>query len=402
MILNPNQLVVRTFITFSLTHSAKPFGSALFMNSNKRSWEAMQNSAFRETKASEARSLTDGVRLASPIDKPIIMPWVGFGTYKLGKENSQQATYQAIENGYQAIDTAFIYGGETTERNVGAAIQQAINNGIIPSREDIFLTTKHWRKYHGYDATMQCLRLSLLRLGVEYIDLWLMHWPGPAYSTMNRRKDVDAWSYATIKADDLVRERAETWRAMEDALRQDKVRAIGVSNMTTEHLKRLKQTATIWPPAVNQVELHPLRPQTELLNYCQQEGIVVQAYASLGGQDTGKKTWTQLLGPSKVKRSLLTADPVVELAEKLKVSSSRLLLRWALDKGCAIIPKTVSKERLLENADLFSFSLSQDQVQQLEAEMRNEVERNIPDKAEFEKQTRLCWKNDPLRLLDFD
>jgi diketogulonate reductase-like aldo/keto reductase len=226
-------------------------------------------SLFRITTAVEAKSFTDGVRLRtySPLkpeaadedhdSKNVILPWMGFGTYRLGRTETIPAVLQALAVGYRAIDTAFIYGGEKTETLVGQAIQQAMAQGIIQSRRDVFITTKHWRNYHGYEPTLQCLNLSLRRLSVDYIDLYLMHWGGPAWSTMNREKgnlEQDPWHYATTCESDMATVRAETWRAMEDALRQKKVRSIGVSNFTVQHLQTLRKTATTWPPAVNQVE----------------------------------------------------------------------------------------------------------------------------------------------------
>ena len=228
---------------------------------------------FRVTTAANAQTLTDGVELVSfdPDSgrrKPpghvdaVIVPWLGFGTYKLGNATlALPSLRRALACGYRSIDTAFIYGGETTERLVGQALHEALKLNttmLIPSRAHVFVTTKHWRKYHGYEPTLQCLNLSLQRLQLEYIDLWLMHWPGPAWSTMNRRKELcqeDPWHYATSSAEDLVQLRAETWRAMEEAVRRRQVRAIGVSNMTVHHLQQLKKTAQLWPPAVNQVEL---------------------------------------------------------------------------------------------------------------------------------------------------
>ena len=222
---------------------------------------------FTETTAVNARLLTDGARLSPLISRnnsakegvqsstssssPVILPWMGFGTYRLGKDQAKRATLQALEAGYRSIDTAFIYGGETTERLVGQAIQKAIEKGVLQSREQVFVTTKHWRKYHGYDPTLECLNLSLRRLQLDYVDLWLMHWPGPAWITMNRRKELveeDRWHYATTPADQIVALRAETWRAMEDAYRKGLVRAIGVSNMTVTQLETLKRYSTLWPP----------------------------------------------------------------------------------------------------------------------------------------------------------
>ena len=354
---------------------------------------SMTLSSLRETTPRAAQSLTDGVRLSNGA----ILPWLGFGTYKLKSEQVQECVAQAIDAGYCAIDTAFIYGGEKTERLIGE---------MKLDRSKIFLTSKHWRKYHGYEPTLECLRLSLQRLQTDYIDLWLMHWPGPAWNTMARRKDLvehDQWHYATISAEDLPRARAETWRAMEDAYRQGKVRAIGVSNMTVEHLKALKQTATIWPPTVNQVELHPLRPQTELLEYCRQEGIVVQAYASLGGQDVGRKTWNQLLGPTTKKgdppSGLQTCEPVLQLAREVNATPAQVLLRWALDQGCVLIPKTTRKDRLVENVGIFSFSLTPAQIEKLTNNVSELARQHNPELSEVD--TRLCWRNDPLRMLDF-
>jgi diketogulonate reductase-like aldo/keto reductase len=265
---------------FSLKGMPKRKHTAASMKDTK---SGETTSSFRVTTAPEARSLTDGVKLSNGV----ILPWVGYGTYKLGKEHARECTFEALRRGYRCIDTAFIYSGETTERNVGLALQDAISKNIL-KREDVFIITKHWRAYHGYDLTNECLSKSLKRLQVNSIDLWLMHWPGPAWNTMNRRNDVIAekgpWAYAHQTEEEMPHLRAETWRAMEDAVVAGKVKAIGVSNFTIKHLERLKETATMWPPAVNQVEFHPLYPQEELLEYCKKEGIIVQAYASLGGQ----------------------------------------------------------------------------------------------------------------------
>ena len=165
---------------------------------------ATQPPPFRAvSSAREAKCLTDGVQLStlrSPQsakhgdrsddanDDRVIIPWVGYGTYKLGKQHAESATFKAIQQGYRMIDTAFIYGGETTELAVGRAVQRALNQNIIESRNDIFITTKQWRKYHGYEATLQCLKQSLKRLQVDYIDLYLIHWPGPAYNSMTPTK----------------------------------------------------------------------------------------------------------------------------------------------------------------------------------------------------------------------
>ncbi|VEU33897.1 unnamed protein product [Pseudo-nitzschia multistriata] len=381
----------------------------------------MKSSIFRETAIADANSLTDGVKLRSMNDNEstdsVILPFIGYGTYKLGREIARSKTLEAFEQGYRCIDTAFIYGGETIETQVGLAIQDAIEQKILENgRNDLFVITKHWRKYHGYEETNQCLRLSLRRLKLDYIDLWLMHWPGPAWNTMNRRKDLikeyGPWHYAVHSEKDMPRIRAETWRAMEDAMKSGKVKAIGVCNFTIKHLESLKKTASIWPPAVNQIECHPLFPQKELVEYCRKEGIVVQAYSSLGGQDVGKKFWRTLYPPPPKKRGeskpesvtkLSNTPPVLNLSKEKNRTSAQILLRWALDKNFVVIPKTSSKERMLENAGIFDFSLSTYELDKLESELEHALfEVAKAEKKDVDSMARLCWRNDPLRDLLFD
>jgi diketogulonate reductase-like aldo/keto reductase len=373
---------------------------------------------FRVVEAAEqAQSLTDGVILSSSSlsvseQDSVVMPWIGYGTYRLGKDKAYEPTLNALKAGYRCIDTAFIYAGEHTERQVGDAIQTAIQENILNGRNDVFVITKHWRKYHGYDETLKCLKLSLKRLQLDCVDLYLMHWPGPAYDTMFRSPAVLAergpWAYACTPATEMANVRAETWRAMEDAMtgqgqqqKQQLTRAIGVSNFTIQHLQTLKKTARIWPPAVNQVECHPLYPNNELRDYCQKEGIVLQAYAALGGQDGTKQKWKELLNGKK----LLECPVVLQISKELSatdasgsatagrtttITPAQVLLRYALQRNCAITPKTTSVERMKENANLFHFQLSKQQMKLLD-------DLQAPGDA-----GRLCWRTDPLRMLDFE
>mmetsp|Transcript_26785 Transcript_26785/g.63874 ORF Transcript_26785/g.63874 Transcript_26785/m.63874 type:complete len:502 (+) Transcript_26785:36-1541(+) len=401
---------------------------------------------FRATEtASEAKCLTDGVLLptypyeprsgdgkedkgssgttetiSSIPSQPVILPWVGYGTYKLPKDRARSLTLQALQHGYRMIDTAFIYGGETIETQVGLALKDALlgRKQILNRREEVCVVTKHWRKYHGYDQTKECLRLSLKRLQLDYIDLYLIHWPGPAWSTMNRKNSEiekhGPWHYATHSKEEMPNLRAETWRAMEDALINDQVRAIGVCNFTIKHLKELKKTARFWPPAVNQIECHPIFPQQELLDYCAQEGIVVQAYSSLGGQDAGKKFWRSIYPLEKNQKktstecvtSLMETPPVIELAAKSRNKTpGQILLRWALEKNLVIIPKTTSQTRMVENSNIFDFSLSKDDMdsldRQLQQALKNAAEREEGNES-IESMSRLAWRRDPLRDLDFE
>ena len=242
-----------------------------------------------------------------------------------------------------------------------------------------------------------------------------MHWPGPAFNSMNRRNDLIAkhgpWYYAVHSQEEMPHLRAETWRAMEDAVRSGKVKAIGVCNFSIKHLECLKKTATIWPPAVNQIECHPLFPQRELVDYCRKEGIIVQAYSSLGGQDVGKKFWRTLYPPSKLRRKnspppvtkLSDTPPVLALAEETNRSSVQVLLRWGLENNFALVPKTSSKERMVENLEVLDFSLSTAQMERLENELQTALaEAAKRENKEVESMARLCWRNDPLRDLHFE
>mmetsp|Transcript_30173 Transcript_30173/g.46685 ORF Transcript_30173/g.46685 Transcript_30173/m.46685 type:complete len:206 (-) Transcript_30173:15-632(-) len=205
---------------------------------------------------------------------------------------------------------------------------------------------------------------------------------------------------------------------MEDALEAGLVRSIGVSNFTVRHLRTLKRTARVWPPAVNQVEFHPIYPQEELREYCAQEGIVLQAYASLGGQDASKARWKELLGADEgagsndkeaggggdrpVKKrlkkaarpvQLLTHGDVVSIASSAGRTPAQILLRWALQRNCAVVPKTADRGRCAENMGIFDFQLSEQQMGVLDR-----LGGKIPEWA----CGRLCWRNNPLRMLDFD
>eukprot|EP00531_Pseudo-nitzschia_arenysensis_P008415 CAMPEP_0116149342 /NCGR_PEP_ID=MMETSP0329-20121206/18884_1 /TAXON_ID=697910 /ORGANISM="Pseudo-nitzschia arenysensis, Strain B593" /LENGTH=232 /DNA_ID=CAMNT_0003645625 /DNA_START=72 /DNA_END=770 /DNA_ORIENTATION=- len=232
---------------------------------------------------------------------------------------------------------------------------------------------------------------------------------------MSRRKDLIAehgpWHYAVHSEKEIPKLRAETWRAMEDAVKSGKVKAIGVCNFSIQHLEGLKKTATIWPPAVNQIECHPLFPQTELVDYCRKEGIVVQAYSSLGGQDVGKKYWRTLYPPPKKRgknpqepiTKLSNTPPVLALAAEANRTSAQVLLRWGLENNFALVPKTSSTERMIENSKILDFSLSSAQMERLQNELQDSLtEAAKRENKEVESMARLCWRNDPLRDLDFE
>lgn len=246
------------------------------------------------------------IRSTVPLRGGVEIPVLGLGVYQArpGME-TREAVRTAVAVGYHHVDTARAYGNEP---DVAAGIAAS---GV--RREEVFITTKLWNSDHGYDATLRACDASLARLEVERVDLYLIHWPVQGL-------------------------RHETWRAMERILAQGKARAIGVSNYTIRHLEELLARASE-PPSVNQVELHPFLPQGELVKWCVRQGIVVEAYAPL------------------VKGRRMD-DPVLRrVAAKHGRTPAQVLVRWALEHGLVVIPKSVREERIRENADVFGFTL---------------------------------------------
>ena len=243
------------------------------------------------------------------------MPCVGYGTYQTPADETRTAVAEAIKLGYRHIDTAAIYGNEA---GAGEAI---VNSGL--DREEFFLTTKLWNTERGYDSTLAAFETSLNTLGLDYVDLYLIHWPA---------------NYLQF-GDDAKQINAETWRAFEDLYEQGRVKAIGVSNFLPHHLEALAETARIMP-MVDQVEFHPGWFQRSIYRYCQDKGIVLQAWSPLG------------------QRAALDNPELVSIGAKHGKTSAQVCLRWALQHGVVPLPKTVTPARMVENADLFDFELS--------------------------------------------
>ncbi len=260
------------------------------------------------------RAFTIDTRI--PLRGGVEIPALGLGVYQSrpGAE-TRDAVRAALELGYRHVDTARAY---TNERDVAAGIAAS---GV--PRRDVFVTTKLWNTDHGYDPALRACDASLARLGVEQVDLYLVHWPVQGL-------------------------RLETWRAMERILADGKARAIGVSNYAPHHLEELLGSAKV-PPAVNQVELHPFLAQRELRALCAANGIVVEAYAPL----------------VKARRM---DDPVLRrVAARHGVTPARVLVRWALQSGLIVIPKSVHAERIRENADVYGFALDPEDLAALDA-----------------------------------
>jgi diketogulonate reductase-like aldo/keto reductase len=257
------------------------------------------------------------------------IPIIGLGVYKAQEGGEvERAVAWALKAGYRLIDTAKIYGNE---RGVGQAIQ---DSGI--PREEIFVTTKLWNEDQGYKTTLAAIDDSLENLGFDYVDLYLIHWPS-----------------ASADRQETINKRKETWQAMEELYKSGKAKAIGVSNYTIQHLEEMKTYMHI-PPAVNQVEFHPFLYQKELLEYCKKQAIVLEAYSPLA---KGRK---------------LDDERVGALAKKYSKSNAQILIRWNLQHGTVVIPKSTHQERIQENSNVFDFELTQEDMKKLDDLHTNE------------------------------
>lgn len=251
----------------------------------------------------------------------VSVPAVGFGTYKTGDDGGVLSA--AIEQGYRHFDTASFYGTE-------AALGRAVAESGLP-RSDFFLASKLWKTEMGYDAALRAFDATLERLGTDYLDLYLIHWPRP---------DLELEDWAGLDR--------ETWRALERLYESGRVRAIGVSNFLPHHLEPLLSSANV-APMVDQLEFHPGYAQEETVAFCQAHGILVEAWSPLG-------------------RNRLTGHPLLSrLAEAHGVSPAQICLHFALQRGVLPLPKSSSPERMAENLDLFSFSLTEEEMGALDA-----------------------------------
>lgn len=242
----------------------------------------------------------------------VSLPQVGFGTFQIPPERTQQSVDRALEVGYRHIDTAAAYRNEA---GVGAAVRAS---GL--AREDVVVTTKLRPADLGHDAALRAFERSRAELGLDVVDLYLVHWPVPA-------KDLYV----------------QTWRALESLLADGAVRSIGVSNFLPEHLERLARETDV-VPAVNQIEVHPTFQQPGTQRASTEAGIVVESYSPLGqGAD-------------------LDADAVTAAAERLGVTPGQVVLRWHVQQGLVVLPKSVTPERIEANLDLFSFELTDQEM----------------------------------------
>ena len=266
-------------------------------------------------------------KLANGVD----IPSIGFGTYKLGEEQEViDKVKLALNLGYRQIDTASFYGNE---EGVGKGIAES---GI--DRKDIFLVTKLWNDDHGYEETINAFNKSIKKLGVDYLDLYLIHWPNKLNS--------------------------ETWRAFEDLYKEGKVRAIGVCNFKIGHLDELKKIAKIMP-MVNQIEIHPCKTQKDIIEYCTENNIQVVAWGPI------------------MRGKIFSLPLMLDLVEKHNKSIAQITLRWHIQNGVIPIPKSSNEERIKANIDIFDFNLSNEDMKKIDSLNSNEDVSGVPDNTTY-------------------
>uniref|UniRef100_A0A672YR93 alcohol dehydrogenase (NADP(+)) n=1 Tax=Sphaeramia orbicularis TaxID=375764 RepID=A0A672YR93_9TELE len=278
------------------------------------------------------------------------MPLLGLGTWKSQPGQVKQAVLWAFQSGYRHIDCAAVYGNEA---EIGDALEETLGHDKILRREDVFITSKLWNSRHHPEDVEPTLLKTLRDLKVDYLDLYLIHWP---YAF--RRGDVNfpRKEDGTILYDDT--HYKETWGAMEKLVGKGLVRAIGLSNFNSQQIDDILSVATI-KPAVLQVESHPYLSQEDLLGHCRDRGLVLTAYSPLGSPD---RAWKQPDEP------VVLDEPVIAaLAQKYNKSPAQIILRWQTQRGVVTIPKSVTESRIQENIQVFDFTLEAEEMQTISA-----------------------------------
>lgn len=281
-------------------------------------------------------SLTSDLKLSNGVT----IPGLGYGTYQTSPEDAYRAVTDALAVGYRHIDTAARYGNES-------GVSQAVKDSGL-KREEVFITSKLWNTERGYDKTMAAFEKTLAELGTDYLDLYLIHWPA--------NEKQFGQEAAALNLD--------TWRAFEDLYKVGKIKAIGVSNFMPNHLEALLAQAEI-KPMVNQIEVHPGWPQTEVIRYCQRNDILVEAWAPLG------------------EAAALSNSVLAKIAAKYDHTPAQVCLRWEIQQGILPLPKSVHKERMAENTKLFDFELTEDEMDIIGALRKLGGQCKVPDQVDF-------------------
>ncbi|MDO4173756.1 MAG: aldo/keto reductase [Eubacteriales bacterium] len=258
-----------------------------------------------------------------PISNGTSIPCVGFGTWKTPNDEAERSVAAALRAGYRHIDTATAYGNEA---GVGSAIAAS---GL--AREEIFLTSKLWNPHQGYQSTLEAFDRSLQKLQTDYLDLYLIHWP-------HDRKYFDNWEEKNV----------ETWRAFEKLYKDGRIKAIGVSNFRPHHIENIVQHCAI-VPMVDQIEIHPGMAQEDMVAYCRAHDIVVEGWSPMA---TGR---------------IFSVPEAQEIAGKYGKTVAQVVLRWHVQRGVIPLPKSVTPSRIVENSQIFDFTLSEEDMKAISA-----------------------------------
>ena len=268
------------------------------------------------------------------------IPCIGYGTYKTSEEEVYDAVIAAIKAGYRHFDTAAFYKNE-------AGVGRAVRECGVP-REEIFVTSKVWNTDRGYENTKKAFEESMERLGLEYMDLYLIHWPANKKQFGDEAKKINA----------------DTWRALEELYAEGKIRAIGLSNFLPHHIEELMEGAKV-KPMVDQIEFHPGWAQLEISEYCRKKDIVVEAWSPLGRKDA------------------LDNEVLREIGAKYQKGTAQVCIRWVMQHGILPLPKTVNPDRMAENADVFDFELTAEEMRTIDELKNLGGQCALPDEVDF-------------------
>lgn len=282
------------------------------------------------------KTITDTFQLHNGVS----IPCVGYGTYLIPNEETYVAVREAIKAGYRHIDTAAFYQNE-------AGVGKTIRESGIP-REDLFVTSKVWNSDRGYERTKAAFARTMDALGLDYIDLYLIHWPANEKQFGTSAKSINA----------------ETWRALEELYSEGKIKAIGLSNFLPHHIEALMETAKI-KPMINQIEFHPGWAQLEVLEYCKEHDIVVEAWSPLG------------------RKEALNNEVINEIARKYNKQAAQICLRWVLQHNVLPLPKSSTPSRMVANTQLFDFELTSEEMKRIDGLKDLGGQCALPDEVDF-------------------